>query len=509
MKVARGLQFRHRIGLLVAVATLALVGVTLVTLVLGRRSEQQLAGIETRYVPLIELDRDLKRLNAEVAKSLEDAADAAEPTTLADADALSAQLLARLDGGRATIAGNGADPAVLEAAFRTYYASARAIAAELIEGTPAGQLAEDITGMLAAHKQFNTLLAAATTADRNRLSAAFESTRASQREALVIVIVVAMATLVFMVVASLRLVRRTVASLSAVSAGVERLAEGDFAREIAVPSSDEIGDLAREANRTASRLREYLEARDREALAAQTANKELEAFSSSVSHDLRAPLRSIDGFSQAILEDEADRLTPDGREHLRRIRAAAQRMAELIDDLLRLSRVSRVDFKKEPIDLSAIAGTVNQELRKAHPDRDPELVVQPGITAHADARLIRIVLENLLGNAWKFTGKVEKPRIELGVRDDTGGTGERVYYVKDNGAGFDMRHVDRLFGAFQRLHTDKEFPGTGIGLATVQRIVLRHGGRIWVDAAVGEGATFQFTLPPAPATQRDPQRASE
>ena len=230
----------------------------------------------------------------------------------------------------------------------------------------------------------------------------------------------------------------------------------------------------------------------RQAIAAQTANKELEAFSYSVSHDLRAPLRGIDGFSQALLEDCADALPAQGQDYLRRIRAAAQRMAELIDDLLQLSRVSRGDFRRERVDLSAMFMSLIGELRRSDPERAVEVHVASEVTAVADPRLIRITLENLVGNAWKFTTKTAAPVIELGVREDGG---DQVYFIRDNGAGFDMKYVDRLFGAFQRLHTDKEFPGTGIGLATVQRIIHRHGGRIWVDAAVGTGACFQFTLP--------------
>jgi light-regulated signal transduction histidine kinase (bacteriophytochrome) len=230
----------------------------------------------------------------------------------------------------------------------------------------------------------------------------------------------------------------------------------------------------------------------RQASAAQTANKELEAFSYSVSHDLRAPLRAIDGFSQALIEDCTDSLPASGQDHLRRIRAAAQRMAELIDDLLRLSRVSRAEFRRERVDLSNMFIAVIGELRRSDPDRVVDVRVTSSITGLADPRLIRITLENLVGNAWKFTAKTPAPVIELGTREEGG---ERVYYVRDNGAGFDMKYVDRLFGAFQRLHSDKEFPGTGIGLATVQRIIHRHGGRIWVEAAVGQGACFSFTLP--------------
>jgi light-regulated signal transduction histidine kinase (bacteriophytochrome) len=170
-------------------------------------------------------------------------------------------------------------------------------------------------------------------------------------------------------------------------------------------------------------------------------------------------------------------------------------MAELIDDLLRLSRVTRADLRRERVDVSAIATSIIAELKRAEPDRHVAVTVQPGVVAAADPRLIRITLENLLGNAWKFTAKTADARIELGMREQ--GV-ERVYFVRDNGAGFDMKYVERLFGAFQRLHAEKDFPGTGIGLATVQRIVNRHGGRIWVDAAVAEGATFQFTLPDDP-----------
>jgi light-regulated signal transduction histidine kinase (bacteriophytochrome) len=244
----------------------------------------------------------------------------------------------------------------------------------------------------------------------------------------------------------------------------------------------------------ASREREHemLLETQRQARAAETANKELEAFSYSVSHDLRAPLRGIDGFSQALVEDEAERLSDEGRKYLQRIRGAAQRMGELIDDLLRLSRVSRSDFRRDEIDLSALAETVVGELRRAHPDRSVDVVIQPNMKAYADARLARIVLENLFGNAWKFTSKSPAPRIELSMRVEGD---ERVYRIRDNGAGFDMKYVNRLFGAFQRLHSDSDYPGTGIGLATVQRIVLRHGGRIWVEAAVGQGAAFDFTFP--------------
>lgn len=265
----------------------------------------------------------------------------------------------------------------------------------------------------------------------------------------------------------------------------------------------EAADLAREvverkrAEDEVRRLNAELERRVKERTAQlEAANRELETFSYSVSHDLRAPLRAIDGFSAALLEEHAAQLDDKGKQHLGRVRAAAVHMRQLIDDLLSLSRVSRSELTRQRVDLSALAAAVATELQSADPQRLVALTVAPGVVVGADARLLRIALENLLGNSWKYTRRQPQPVIELGVRQQET---ETVYFVRDNGAGFDMRFAGKLFGAFQRLHGTQEFEGTGIGLATVQRIVHRHGGRIWADAAVGQGATFFFTLgPPEP-----------
>ena len=224
----------------------------------------------------------------------------------------------------------------------------------------------------------------------------------------------------------------------------------------------------------------------------EAANKELEAFSYSASHDLRAPLRSIDGFSQVLLEDYGDTLDAQGQDHLRRIRMATQRMAELIDALLELSRVTRMELSRRPLDLTAMAQIITEELRRREPARAVELVLADGLTASGDLPLLRVALENLLGNAWKFTAKTALARIEIGSLRQPDGV--LAYFVRDNGAGFDMQYADKLFGAFQRLHRVGEFPGTGIGLATVQRIIHRHGGRIWAEGIVDHGSTFYFTL---------------
>jgi light-regulated signal transduction histidine kinase (bacteriophytochrome) len=224
--------------------------------------------------------------------------------------------------------------------------------------------------------------------------------------------------------------------------------------------------------------------------ATEAANRELEAFSYSVAHDLRAPLRGVDGFSLALLQDYADKLDEVGRSYLRHVRESAQQMGRLIDDLLALSRVTRAELDREPVDLSVLAEHVAAQLQSAEPGRRVEIVIAAGMVVHADPRLLRVALANLLGNAWKFTGQQARPRIEIGVTE----SGESAYFVRDNGAGFDMAYAPRLFGAFQRLHSVDEFEGTGIGLATVQRIVNRHGGRIWATAEVDRGATFFFTL---------------
>lgn len=221
------------------------------------------------------------------------------------------------------------------------------------------------------------------------------------------------------------------------------------------------------------------------------ANKELESFSYSVSHDLRAPLRSIDGFSQVLLEDYADHLDEEGKDNLQRVRKAAKTMGQLIDALLALSRVSRTELRADRVDLSALAATIAAELRESQPDRQAEFVIAPGLLVTGDQTLLRAALGNLLGNAWKYTQPRVVTRIEFGCFDRENDT---VYFVRDNGVGFDMTYVGKLFGAFQRLHRQSEFGGTGIGLATVQRIIHRHGGRAWAEGEVDQGATFYFTL---------------
>lgn len=248
-----------------------------------------------------------------------------------------------------------------------------------------------------------------------------------------------------------------------------------------------LSKIARDITETRRIQQELVRAKE----ATEAANRELESFSYSVAHDLRAPLRSIDGFSQALLEDYGEKLDADGKKYLRFVRESAQLMAQLIDDLLKLAQVSRSALASEPVDLSALARSTCDRLARGAPAREVEVVIEEGLVGRGDARLLAVVFDNLLGNAWKFTGRCERAHIEVGARSEGG---ELAYFVRDNGAGFDPAYAHKLFGVFQRLHGVREFEGTGIGLATVQRIIHRHGGRVRAEGLVDQGATLWFTL---------------
>lgn len=258
-----------------------------------------------------------------------------------------------------------------------------------------------------------------------------------------------------------------------------------------------------ERKKTEQELRELtseLETRVHERTAElERTNRELESFSYSVSHDLRAPLRAIDGFSRLLLEDYGATLEAEAQDYLIRVRRAVQRMGNLIDDLLNLSRVSRAELRPATVDLSRLATEIAAELREGNGARAVEVSIAPGLTTQGDPQLLRVALHNLLDNAWKYTGKTPGARIEFGAMRQND---ETVYFVRDNGAGFDMQYASKLFGAFQRLHSEREFTGTGIGLATVARIVHRHGGQIWAEGEPGAGATFYFILASPPRTAK-------
>ncbi|HEY8973991.1 MAG TPA: ATP-binding protein [Burkholderiaceae bacterium] len=280
------------------------------------------------------------------------------------------------------------------------------------------------------------------------------------------------------------------------------VAAGNWSFELDVGSTDELGDVARHFDAMTRALRDsfnQLQVSNRDLV---VLNKELESFSYSVSHDLRSPLRSMDGFSLALLEDYGDRLDEEARDSLQRIRAASQRMGRLIDELLGLARVTRAELRIQEVDLSAMAEEILSTLAKAEPERQVRWEIDGGMRVLGDRELVAIALQNLLANAWKFTSKVAQAVIRVGMRDEDG---KQVCFVSDNGAGFDMAYASRLFGAFQRLHHERDFPGTGVGLATVQRVMHRHGWSLGASAALGQGATFYFR----PTEQVDERREQD
>lgn len=286
--------------------------------------------------------------------------------------------------------------------------------------------------------------------------------------------------------------RQVTKPLGRLTTAAVKMGTGDLSQRVKVTTGDEIGQLGTEFNQMAASLSEK-EAKIRQhAAQLEAANKELEAFSYSVSHDLRAPLRAIDGFSRVLLEDYIDKLDDDGKRYLNIIGSNTKKMGQLIDDLLLFSRLGRQEIRRSDINMEKLAKTVFEELKLAVPERKVQNIINTLFPAQGDQAMIRQVLVNLLSNSIKFTRPKETAVIEVDGRSEGD---ENIYAIKDNGVGFDMKYVNKLFGVFQRLHTSEEFEGTGVGLAIVQRIIHRHLGRVWAEGKVGEGATFYFSLP--------------
>jgi signal transduction histidine kinase len=307
-----------------------------------------------------------------------------------------------------------------------------------------------------------------------------------------IVILAGLALIASSIVGASWFLRRDVlAPIARLQQATRQVAAGNLEFILGIRGDDEIGELSEHFDAMTQSLRKSFAQIERSNQDLAELNEELKAFSYSVSHDLRGPLRSMDGFSLVLLEDYGDKLDDEGKDALERIRAASQRMGYIIDDLLRLSQVTRAELNLTRVDLSAIAREIADALDREPSGRSVEWAIESGLSVWADPALIRIAMQNLLQNAWKFTGKTARPVIRVGALERDAKT---VYFVADNGVGFDMAHADNLFGAFQRLHHVDDFPGTGIGLAIVQRIIRRHDGKIWAEAKEGEGATFFFSV---------------
>jgi signal transduction histidine kinase len=479
-------DFRTKLLGIVAIPAVALVAILIGSSVLTARVERQLDHIETHYVPLVELEPQLEAGLERLERGFQDAVAAH------DLDALDAmvhakrEFVARLEAARD--ATDPDDVAALHVALDDYFTRATEVSRRLIAGETGEGLVSAITAMQAAHARTAALVKRTAALDRGELAAAFQAALKAETAARTYRLWLSVASLLLAMLLSLALARGLVTRVTALTQGFSRFGRGEFDQTIVVQTRDELGQLARGANAMAASLKRLDTERRSAERAMEASNRELEAFSYSVAHDLRAPLRGINGFARALAEDYAEKLDGGAREYLERIDAATQRMGELIDALLALSRLSRAELRRGPVNLTQVADGIVKQLRANDPSREVEFTNAEGVVADGDGSLLRAVLENLLGNAWKFTGKQTPATIAFGVEPGP------TYFVRDNGAGFDMAHAAKLFAPFQRLHTQREFTGTGIGLATVQRIVSRHGGRVWAEGAVGRGATFRFTL---------------
>jgi signal transduction histidine kinase/CheY-like chemotaxis protein len=505
------LRFRDRIALLVVIAALGLVAVTAVTLVLGRRSELQLSGIETRYVPLLELDRDLEALFTQITRALEDAASAADETRLDDADRLIAELTARLDAGRVTIGHNGGDAGALVIELAAYYKAARPISAALMDGRDPSELAHEIETMRAAQQLFASHLDTATSPDKRRLEAAFASARASQREALWTDIAVATAVLALMALMSWRIIRRLVGSLQAVSDGVERLAAGEFGQEIEIVTKDEIGDLARATNQTAVRLRAYreqLEARNTELARASRYKSE---FLANMSHELRTPLNSIMILSKVLAENDGANLTPKQIEFATLIYRSGEELLALINEVLDLAKVEsgKQTIALAPVRLGELADYMRRLFEPQAAQKQfsfsVEIAADIPATVRTDRARLAQIVKNLLSNAFKFTqrGRVTL-RVFLPSSEELARLGAAIVdpyaiTVTDTGIGIATDKLAVIFEAFAQaeMGTSKKFGGTGLGLSIGKQLAALLGGNLYVESKLGEGSTFWLLLPAA------------
>jgi signal transduction histidine kinase/ActR/RegA family two-component response regulator len=500
------LRFRHRIALLVALAAFGLVAATAITILLGRRSDRQLSGIETRYVPLLDLDHELTSLFAKITKALEDAASAAEETRLADADTLVATLRERLETGAKTIAHNGGDARQLSAGLQTYYQIARKVAQAMVEGANVAELAESIQAMRAAQLSFEASLKAATSPDRSRLAAAFKGARAAQREALIGYIIVAIAILLVMILVSWRIIRRMNESLQAVSDGVERLASGEFGEEIAVTSEDEIGDVAREANRTAGRLRKYreeLEARTEEVAQASRYKSE---FLASMSHELRTPLNSIMILSNVLSANDGKNLTAKQVEYSTLISRSGEELLGLINEVLDLAKIEagKQALECTMLTLREVEDYIRRMFTPIAAQKGLTFEIELGdvpATVRTDRMRLNQIVKNLIANAVKFT---QRGGVSVRIaRPDPGAFPniEDAYTIEvnDTGIGIPAEKLSQIFEAFTQAETgtSRKFGGTGLGLTIAKQLAGLLGGELHVESTQGAGSKFTLVLPSA------------
>ncbi len=471
------MRFTLRAKLLTIVITSTLAFGILIAagFILSNRLEKQLDKIQAHYIPIIELGPRLEADFEHIHRSFQDSVASQDWEALEKTEVLKNNFLSDLNA-----AGNVVEPSqALELAnsIEDYFTSAYDVSKRLLLQETGVSLVTAMVEMQAKQARTSALLKKSATLDRTKLMEAFATISKTQAASARILIGVSLSCLVLVTFLILGLSRSVLTSVTGLSKGLRRFGQGEFDQSILIARHDELGDVAEEANQMADRIRGLL--------------KDLESFSYSVAHDLRAPLRSIQGFSAILMEDHGSTLSEDAKSSLDRVIKAAKKMGQLIDSLLNLSRMSRKEMTKRQVDLSTIAQEIVNDLRNADPQRQVSVTIQPGVMVKGDPELLQVVLTNLVGNAWKYSAKKPDASIQFGEKLSDG---HRVYFVRDNGAGFDMQHAEKLFGTFQRLHTNDEFEGIGIGLATAHGIIHRHGGAIWAEAKPQEGATFYFTL---------------
>jgi signal transduction histidine kinase len=482
-------SLRAKLFVIVGAAALGLVMVMVLTALIGLRETRELQSIERRLLPRLALGPRLEADFERLGRSLQDAVAAQDQPALDETRAIRDAMFERIAAAPGAI--DAAQAASIRQTIDDYYQAARDVSRRLIDQETGETMLAAIAAMQAKRAAAADALTQATSLDYRQLSENFAAIQAARTTAARLRLGVSAACLALVLFLSIKFSRDVLAVVRNLSLGFRRFGRGDFSRPIPVTSQDEIGHLSAEANQMAARLRTTLDSLAGTSADLARANEELKAFSYSVAHDLRAPLRGIDGFSQALLEDYGPKLDDNGQRYLRRVRESAQHMAQLIEGLLSLARITRGDLRQEQVDLTALARATAERLKASQPGRNVEFSIEENLSATGDRRLLGNVLENLFGNAWKFTRDQPSALIQLACdRQDA----HPVFRVRDNGAGFDMAYASKLFGVFQRLHTAEEFEGTGIGLATVQRIIRRHAGRIWAEGTVGAGATFYFTL---------------
>jgi signal transduction histidine kinase len=482
---------RAKLLTIVGAAALGLVLVAVLTALIGRRETRELTALEGRLLPRLALGPRLEGDFENLGRSMQDAVAAQDRQALDETNSIRVRLFTRIADAPGAV--SAAQAAEIREKVDDYYQSAQNLSRRLIDQESGEAMMGAMASMQAKRADAADAITQATSLDYKQLSEHFQAIAAARGAASRLRLGVSCACFVLVLFLSIKVSRGVLSVVRDLSLGFTRFGQGDFRQPIPVTAKDEVGQLSARANEMADHLRTTLARLADTSADLARANGELEAFSYSVAHDLRAPLRAINGYCTAIIEDVGDKLPSEPKRYLERAAAAAERLGHLIDALLSLSRVSRTAFERVPVDLTAVAETVIAQLRASAPDRRVSFTAAPHIVANGDPTLLRALLENLLGNAWKFTSKSESARIELGRTQHEGVT---ALFVRDNGAGFDMEYAGRLFAPFQRLHSAEDFAGTGIGLATVQRIVRRHGGTIWAEGAVGRGATMFFTLEP-------------